>query len=256
MHVLLVGCGRMGGALTSAWLGEHGVLVHDPFAAPPDGAQAVEVIDPGLLPDRLVVVVAVKPQGFPSLEPVLAPLASKDVLFVSIMAGLPLARLESGLGARVVRAMPNTAVAARRGFTAAVAGAGLSDGDRQRSEALFRRVGDFAWLEDEAEMDLVTALSGSGPAYFFRVTEALARAGEAAGLGADLARRLARATLIGSGALAEQRPEPVGVLRAEVTSPGGTTAAALARLEAGEAVDRLFDEAVRAAAARSRELAI
>jgi len=258
MTILLVGCGRMGGAMVRGWRGSHHILVHDPMIdAAPNGAERVESLDDLAADAELVVVLAVKPQIFSDVAPALRPLAARGALFVSLMAGITLDRLDVALGARgrVVRTMPNTPAEVGRGITAAVAGSGLRDGDRSIVDRLLAPAGDVAWLDSEGWIDAVTAVSGSGPAYFFRFTEALARAGEAEGLPPALAMRLARATFTGAAALAEASPAELAELRRQVTSPGGTTAAGLARMDDGDAVDRLARETVAAAAARSRDLA-
>jgi pyrroline-5-carboxylate reductase len=254
MTVLLIGCGRMGGALAKAWVGGDRVLVHDPMAAPLAGADMLASLDPAQVPENAVIVLAVKPQGFAALAPSLAPLAGR--LVISIMAGIPMAVLSEAVGGsgRVIRAMPNTPAAIGRGITAALPGADVAAADRARAEALLRAAGDVVWLDHEGDLDAVTAVSGSGPAYFFRVTEALAAAGVEAGLSPDLAMRLARATFTGSAALAGQREDSLAALRTEVTSPDGTTAAGLTALDVGAAIDRLMAEVVQRAARRSREL--
>ncbi|RYY28522.1 MAG: pyrroline-5-carboxylate reductase [Sphingomonadales bacterium] len=253
MNVLLVGCGRMGGAMARGWAG-HRILVFDPVAALPEGAERVETLDPAQLPEELVVVLAVKPQTFPGLAPALAPLAPRGALFLSIMAGMTLSGMSAALGGtrRIVRAMPNTPAAIGRGITAAVADADTQEADRATVTALLKATGALVWLESEGDLDAVTALSGSGPAYFFRFTEAMARAGTAAGLAEELAMQLARATFIGAAALAEAEPASLALLREQVTSPGGTTAAGLAEMEA---IDGLATQVIAAAAARSRALA-
>lgn len=255
MSVLLIGCGRMGGALARGWTDSHHVLAYDPQASElPDGVERVETLD-GV--DAAVVVLAVKPQVFPSIAQDLAALASRNPLFVSIMAGVTLDGLSSALGGsrRIVRAMPNTPAAIGHGITAAVADNGVGADDRTLVTTLLEASGQFVWLDREGDLDAVTAVSGSGPAYFFRFTEALAQAGVAAGLTPDLAMQLARATFSGAAALADHQPEPLSDLRKQVTSPGGTTAAGLAVMDDGGAIDDLVERVVTAAAIRSRELA-
>jgi pyrroline-5-carboxylate reductase len=257
MNILLIGSGRMGGAMARAWIADHRVLVFDPAAPTPVGADRVGVLAAANLPDELIVVLAVKPQIFPELAPSLKMLAARGTLFVSIMAGITLAGLGAALGGSecVVRAMPNLAAAIGRGITAAVRGKAVSHADVAAVEALLRATGELVWLEEEDDLDAVTAVSGSGPAYFFRFTEALANAGVALGLEPALAMKLARAGLTGAAALAEQDRATFAELRQQVTSPGGTTAAGLAKMDEGYAVDRLLNQALTAAAARSRELA-
>jgi pyrroline-5-carboxylate reductase len=173
------------------------------------------------------------------------------------MAAITLADLRAALGGaqRLVRAMPNTAAAIGRGITAAVAGGTIDATDRSRVETLLAPTGAFLWLDDEAQMDAVTAVSGSGPAYFYRFAEALALAGEKAGLPPSLAMQLARATFIGAAALAEQDDAALAELRRQVTSPAGTTAAGLAEMNRDDAIDQLVEAVVDAAATRSRALA-
>lgn len=257
MNVLLIGCGRMGSAMARGWNGAHRVLVFDPVASElPAGAQRVDSLDAVDVEGELAVVLAVKPQIFPSIGEALRPLASRDPLFVSIMAGITLAGLSDAAGSgRVVRTMPNTPAAIGRGITAAVAGRDVRMSDFATVNGLLEPTGQVVWIDDEAQIDAVTAVSGSGPAYFFRFTEALAKAGAQAGLPADLAMQLARATFTGAAALAGADPAELAELRRQVTSPGGTTAAGLAQMDADDAIDRLAQAVVDAAAARSRELA-
>ncbi len=247
--------------MARGWRGAHRVLVFDPLAAAlPDGAErldSLDAVDQAVADGAaLAVVLAVKPQVFPAIAQSLRPLAARDALFVSIMAGITLAGLGDALGSgRVVRTMPNTPAAIGRGITAAVAGHAVCDGDRAIVDALLAPTGPVVWIDNEAQIDAVTALSGSGPAYFFRFTEALAQAGAQAGLPPALAMQLARATFTGAAALAEADASDLAELRRQVTSPGGTTAAGLARMDADDAIDRLAQAIVAAAAARSRELA-
>lgn len=256
VNIVLIGCGRMGGAMARGWKGRHRVLAYDPNVALPEGVERLETLDPAAVPRQVVVVLAVKPQMFDAIRDALAPLDAAGALFVSLMAGISLDRLRAGLGTdkRIVRTMPNTPAAIGRGITAAYAGPDVAPSQRDQVEDLLRVSGDVVWLSSESEMDAVTAVSGSGPAYFYRFTEALARAGAEAGLPAMLAVRLARATFTGSAALAEQREEELAALRIEVTSPGGTTAAGLACMDEGDRLDGLLADTVRAAADRSREL--
>ena len=259
MTILLIGCGRMGSAMARGWAGKRDILAYDPGAAVlPDGVTRITGLDPATLPGELVVVLAVKPQIFPGLAPQLAAIGAGGGLVLSIMAGVPIAKLSAALSgsSRVVRAMPNTPASIGKGITAAVAGDGVSVVDRALVDTLLAATGAVVWLDEEGDLDVVTALSGSGPAYFFRFTEALARAGESAGLSAPLAMQLARATFTGAAALADaDGAEALASLREQVTSPGGTTAAGLARMDAEDSVDAMARRVVNAAAARSRELA-
>jgi pyrroline-5-carboxylate reductase len=244
----------MGGALARAWREDRHVQIHDPNGEIPEGTEQLALLDPALVPEDAVVVLAVKPQAFAALAPQLAVLSGR--LVVSIMAGIPLVTLSAalGIGSRVIRVMPNTPAAIGKGIAVAVAGHALTSADRAAASALLEAAGTLVWLEDEGDLDAVTAISGSGPAYFYRFTEALARAGAEIGLPEAIATQLARATFTGAAALAEQRLESLANLRAEVTSPGGTTAAGLSALDEDAAIDRLLGEVARRAAKRSREL--
>jgi pyrroline-5-carboxylate reductase len=202
-----------------------------------------------------VVVLAVKPNQLAAALAELAPRAAGTV-FLSIAAGKTLAQIEAGLGAGVgvVRAMPNTPAAIGQGITALVANPAVAPAQRALCEELLAAVGATAWLDDERDMDAVTAVSGSGPAYVFLLIECLERAAVEAGLAPELARRLALATVAGAGAYAAASAEPAAELRRRVTSPGGTTQAALDVLGAERGLADLIERAVRAAAKRSREL--
>jgi pyrroline-5-carboxylate reductase len=202
------------------------------------------------------VVVAVKPQVAPEVMPALAPFVGAATVVVSIMAGRTLKFLADVLpGAALVRAMPNTPAAIGRGITVAVGNARVSDAQRALVDALLSAVGAVEWVADEALMDAVTALSGSGPAYVFLLAETMAQAGAAVGLPPALAATLARATVAGAGELLHRSPLDAATLRQNVTSPGGTTAAALDVLMAKEGLAPLMRRAIAAATARSRELA-
>lgn len=264
-RVLLVGCGKMGSALLAGWLErgldpagvvvvEPGPVARDAFA--PKGVAVVDgaaAIDGAFAPD--VVVLAVKPQVMAAVVPAYA--HYKNAVFLSIAAGKPLAFFAALLGdVALVRAMPNTPAAVRAGITVCVPNAKVDAPRRAACQNLLEAVGAVAWTDDESLMDAVTALSGSGPAYVFLLAEVMAKAGMAAGLPEDLATRLARATVSGSGDLLRQSPESAGQLRINVTSPGGTTAAALAVLmQDGSGFQELMTAAIAAAAARGKELA-
>jgi pyrroline-5-carboxylate reductase len=259
--LVLLGCGRMGGALLEGWLaaGLPPARLHviEPAAAAVAGFAARGVAVGGDLPaSPAAVLLAVKPQMMAAALPQVAPLASPSTLFLSIAAGTPLAAFEAALapGTPVVRAMPNTPAAVGRGVSALAANA-AGAAFLPLAEALLAAVGETLRLEDEAQMDAVTALSGSGPAYVFHMIEAMAAAGEAEGLPPDLAMRLARATVCGAGELARLSPEPAAALRVAVTSPGGTTAAGLtALMDAETGLGPLMRRTVARAAARSRAL--
>ncbi len=258
--LVLLGCGKMGSALLAGWLA-RGVVpqaVHVIDPRPSDWLSGTGVHLNGALPSvPAVVLLAVKPQMMGTALPVLAGLGASGTLFVSVAAGTSLAMLGAALGqdAAIVRAMPNTPAAVGQGITALIGNARVGTGEMAVAEALMAAVGQVVRLESEAQMDAVTGLSGSGPAYVFHLIEAMAAAGAAEGLAPDLALDLARATVAGAGALAVQSGEAPGVLRENVTSPGGTTAAALAVLmDEGAGFPPLLRRAVAAAAARSREL--
>jgi pyrroline-5-carboxylate reductase len=258
-RLVLIGCGRMGGAMLKGWLARglpaSSVWVVDPSPAPDVAGTAVRLNEP-LPADPTLVVVAVKPQLLDSASGTLRGLAACRPLVVSVAAGVPIARFEAlGDGLPVVRAMPNTPAAIGRGITALVANDIAGDAGIARAEALLAAVGETVRLDDEAQMDAVTAVSGSGPAYVFHLIEAMAAAGRAEGLPPDLALTLARATVAGAGALAMDSGEDPSRLREAVTSPGGTTAAALdVLMDEERGLNRLVGNAVRAAARRSREL--
>jgi pyrroline-5-carboxylate reductase len=261
--LVLLGCGKMGSALLEGWIA--GGLPPAAFSVrePAPSARLTALAGEGLslngpLPAApAVAVLAVKPQMMGKALPELAALGDGTTLFLSIAAGTSIASLQSVLGARtpIVRAMPNTPAAVGRGITALVGNPHAGAEGTALAEALMRAVGQTVRLADEAEIDAVTALSGSGPAYVFLLIEALAAAGEAEGLNADVALHLARATVAGAGALAESSPDEPAQLRVNVTSPGGTTAAALEVLmQDATGLPDLMRRAVAAAADRSRAL--
>ncbi len=263
-RVLLVGCGKMGSAMLAGWLERGldpaGVVVVEPgdvarAAFGPKGVSVVgdaAAIDRAFTPD--VVVLAVKPQVMAAVAPAYA--RYKDSVFLSIAAGKPLAFFEGLLGeVAIVRAMPNTPAAVRAGITVCVPNAKVDAARRTACQVLLEAVGDVAWIADEGQMDAVTAVSGSGPAYVFLLAEVMAKAGIAAGLPQELATKLARATVSGAGELLKASPESSEQLRINVTSPGGTTAAALAVLMAEEGMPGLMERAVAAATKRGKELA-
>lgn len=263
--LVLVGAGKMGGAMLEGWLGlglaPERIAVLEPQPQPELAALARRRLRlnpaPGSLSDVAVAVIAVKPQVAGEAMPALAPLVGPATLTISVMAGKTLAFLERALppAAAVIRCMPNTPAAVGRGITVCVANARVSAPQRALAQQLLGAVGEVAWVDDEGLMDAVTAVSGSGPAYVFLLAECLARAGAAAGLPAELAERLARATVAGSGELLHRSPLAAATLRENVTSPAGTTAAALAVLMRDDGLAPLLREAVEAAARRSRELA-
>jgi pyrroline-5-carboxylate reductase len=255
----------MGTALLRGWVAAgvaSSCVVVEPTGVPAGFGSAAEILwysspqelPAGLRPDA--VVFAVKPQSADEVVANYRPWAGPETLFVSIVAGKTLAGLARRLGrAAIVRTMPNTPAAIGRGITVACANPLVTIGQRQLCDRLLAAIGESAWVEDEALMDGVTAVSGSGPAYVFLLIEALAQAGQAEGLPFDLALQLARATVAGSGELARLSEESPAHLRENVTSPGGTTRAALDVLMAADGLEPLIGRAVAAAATRSRELA-
>ena len=259
--LVLVGAGKMGGAMLQGWLalgldGKQIAIVEPKPSADIAALRARGVrINPASLKDASVIVIAIKPQDAATVVPTLKPLAGAGTLAVSVMAGKTLGFLDSALPCAVVRAMPNTPAAIGRGITVAVPNAKVTRDQRALADTLLGAVGAVEWVADESLLDAVTAVSGSGPAYVFLLAESLARAGAAAGLPADLAARLARATVAGSGELLHRSPLDAATLRQNVASPGGTTAAALGVLMAADGLDPLMERAIAAAAKRSRELA-
>jgi pyrroline-5-carboxylate reductase len=263
--IVLAGAGKMGGAMLEGWLNlgldPKSVVVIEPQPSPEIAALAERGlrVNPSLstVGEATAIVIAVKPQVAAAVLPALKPYVGPSTVAVSIMAGRTLGFLEQGLPERValVRAMPNTPAAIGRGITVAVPNAHVSPAQRKLVHALLSATGAVEWIADEALMDAVTAVSGSGPAYVFLLAEVLASAGAAAGLPADLATKLASATVAGSGELLHRSSQDAATLRQNVTSPGGTTAAALAVLMAKDGLDALMAKAVAAATRRSRELA-
>ncbi len=265
--LLILGAGKMGGALAAGLLAqglnpEH-LLIQDPNP-PPESAELIRAhnlssassfSDLEVAPS--VILAAVKPQVMDDVFPPVARLAGPETLTLSIAAGRTIASFEQYLpkSSAVVRAMPNTPAAIGHGMTVCCANAATRPQQKDLASDLMSAVGEVAWVEDEALMDAVTAVSGSGPAYVFHLTECMADAGVAAGLEAKLAMRLARSTVAGAGALLARSELSAKELRQNVTSPGGTTAAALDELMGDFAMKRLFERAVAAAKARGQELA-
>jgi pyrroline-5-carboxylate reductase len=262
--MVLVGAGKMGGALLEGWLKlglePRHIAVLEPQPSPQISALAGRGVrlnpDPRTLPSAAALVIALKPQIAAQAIPALAPLVASTTVVVSIMAGRTLQFLAGALNrpCALIRAMPNTPAAIGRGITVAVARDASAE-QRQLAHRLLAATGAVEWITDEALMDAVTAVSGSGPAYVFLLAEALAHAGTAAGLPPELAAKLARETVAGSGELLHRSTLDPAVLRENVTSPGGTTAAALTVLMGQNGFASLLDKAVAAATARSRELA-
>ncbi|MBI1214831.1 MAG: pyrroline-5-carboxylate reductase [Alphaproteobacteria bacterium] len=260
INVLLVGCGKMGGALLQRWQAQNlckSVHVVEPH---PQGLSVPEVTDVAALPADFapdVIVMAVKPQILPEVVGDYKAFTDKGCLLLSIAAGKPISFFEEYLGdsAAIVRVMPNTPAAIGQGITVATANKNASDRQKEDATALLSAVGEVLWVDDEEKLNPVTALSGSGPAYVFLLIEAMTQAGVHIGLEPDMAAKLARQTVIGSAALAKQSAEvPASTLRENVTSPGGTTAAALAVLMAEPGMQDLFNRALAAATKRAEEL--
>ena len=263
--IALVGAGNMGGAMLGGWLAQGispgRITVIDP--APSDAMkaklekQAVRCLGQapeGFHPD--VIILAVKPQIMANVLPGAAPMVGPETLCVSVAAGVTLAQLQAGLGeaTAIIRAMPNTPALVGKGMTVCCPNANVSGKQRHQTEMLIEATGKLEWVGDETLIDAVTAVSGSGPAYVFHLAECMAEAGIKAGLPRDLAMTLARQTVSGAGELLAQSEERPAKLRENVTSPNGTTAAALSVLMADDAMARLVAEAVKAAKKRSIEL--
>jgi pyrroline-5-carboxylate reductase len=263
-RLVLVGAGKMGGAMATGWL-EGGLEASSLALVEPNPSREIAAlaargvaINPAYTAPPDVLVLAVKPQNLDAVAPEIAPIADESTIVVSILAGKTIANLKARLprARAVVRAMPNTPAAIGRGVTAAFASAEATAEQRRWCETLLGVIGAFYWLDNEAEIDAVTAISGGGPAYVFALTEALAAAAERLGLRADLAMNLARGTVEGAAELMrrESGTSPA-VLRRAVTSPGGTTAAALALLQGEGGLDDLMIRAAAAAHARAGEMA-
>jgi pyrroline-5-carboxylate reductase len=264
--LVLVGAGKMGGAMLEGWLKGGAKPSHivalDP-APPPDMKALLERNGIRLNPDistitnAEVVVVAVKPQLMEEVLPALTPLKASRPLILSVAAGKTIASFERHFGtdAAVIRTIPNTPAAVGRGITAMAANANVSAAQMGLARTLLEAVGEVVTVPDEAMIDAVTAVSGSGPAYVFYLTECLAAAGEKVGLSKELSMQLARATVAGAGELMRQSGTEAATLRQNVTSPKGTTYEALQVLMAEDGLQPLFDKAIAAATRRSRELA-
>ncbi|MFC4667925.1 pyrroline-5-carboxylate reductase [Seohaeicola nanhaiensis] len=258
--LVLLGCGKMGSAMLTGWLAQGlppaSVWVLDPHPSDWLKAQGVH-LNEGVPLAPAVVLIAVKPQMMGEALPVLQPLGNGATLFVTVAAGTPISAYEAVLGNKtpLVRAMPNTPAAIGRGITALIGNASASVADLDGAETLLSAVGQTVRLDSEAQMDAVTGLSGSGPAYVFHLIETMAAAGVAQGLPEALAMQLAKATVAGAGALAETADEDPAQLRVNVTSPNGTTQAALEVLmDKDSGFPALLSRAVAAATNRSKEL--
>ncbi len=265
--LLLVGAGKMGGAMLSGWLARGlapaDVIVVDPSPSAEIGELLtkhgiqIEAGAPKLDTAPAVILMAVKPQVMDAVFAPLAAIAGPKTLVISIAAGRTIASFEKHLkpGIAVIRTMPNTPAAIGRGITVCMGNEAAGAGARALCGALLSAVGEVGWVDDEELIDAVTAVSGSGPAYVFLLVEALAAAGVKSGLDPELSMRLARATVSGSGELLHQSNLEAAILRQNVTSPGGTTAAALGVLMGPDGLDPLMKRAVDAAVRRGRELA-
>ena len=261
--IVLAGAGKMGSAMLSGWLAQGldvaTVAVIEPTPSDDIKTLAAKGVRLNPAPQDIgavaTLVIALKPQMFREAAPALKPFIAPDTLVVSIMAGITIAAIDEVCGGKVVRAMPNTPAAIGRGITVAVGAKNVSTAQRGIADALLRATGSVEWTGDEALMDAVTAVSGSGPAYVFLLAEELARAGVEAGLPLDLATKLARETVAGSGELLHRSELSAATLRRNVSSPGGTTAAALEVLMGPDGMQSLLTRAVAAATRRSRELA-
>ncbi len=261
--IVLAGAGKMGSAVLTGWLAggldPKSVVVIEPH--PSDEVKALAALGVRLNPPAddigtaATVLLAVKPQTFRDAAPLVRPLIAPTTLVISVMAGITIASITQACGGSVVRTIPNTPAAIGRGITAAAPGPNVTAAQRDVTDTLLRATGVVEWIDDEAMIDAVTAVSGSGPAYVFLLAEEMAKAGEAAGLPADLAARLARATVSGAGELLHRSDLDPATLRKNVTSPAGTTAAALAVLMADDGFEPLLKRAIAAATARSKELA-
>jgi len=261
--LLLVGAGKMGQAMLDGWLA-RGLHPKKLMVIEPQPGKSVKALTrrglklnpKGKASQAAAIVIAVKPQSAPEAVPPLASYVGKSTMVLSIMAGRTIGFLESALlPAAIVRAMPNTPAAIGRGITVACPNGKVSARQRKLATDLLAAIGKVEWTSDEGVMDAVTAVSGSGPAYVFLLTEAMTKAGIAAGLPADLAATLARETVAGSGELLHRSDLDAAILRQNVTSPGGTTAAALKVLMGPGGFDELLTKAIAAATRRGRELA-
>jgi pyrroline-5-carboxylate reductase len=262
--LVLLGAGKMGQAMLEGWLA-RGLPTRKVVVLEPQPVKSVKALarrglklnPKGRPMPAAAIVVAVKPQSAPEALPALGDYVGRGTLVISIMAGRTLRFLETALpaGAAIVRAMPNTPAAIGRGITTAVADKRVSARQRRQTTELLSAIGGVEWVSDEALMDAVTAVSGSGPAYVFLLAEAMTKAGIAAGLPPPLAARLARETVAGSGELLHRATLDPATLRQNVTSPGGTTAAAVEVLMGPSGLDELLTKAIAAATRRGRELA-
>lgn len=267
VKVVLVGCGNMGYAMLAGWLKSGKLVAGETFVVEPNSTLRERAAklgsetapEPGVLPAGLapnLVIFAVKPQVMRDVVPAYKRFAGSGTTFLSIAAGTPIATFEELLGPStpVVRCMPNTPAAIGKGMMVVVSNAHVNDETKAFVADLLSASGEVATVKDEKLMDAVTAVSGSGPAYVFHFIEALTAAAEKAGLSSETAKLLAMQTVYGAASLAAESREDPGVLRKQVTSPNGTTAAALAVLMGEERLTKLVSDAVEAARLRSIEL--
>ena len=264
--LVLVGCGKMGSAMLEGWL-SRGINASQIAVLEPMPSLELRALlskhvvqlnpSPASIQDAEVVILAIKPQMMAEVLPSLLPMMTTKPLVLSIAAGKTIASFEAamGKGTSIIRTMPNMPAAIGRGITAMVGNASVTSAQMKLAEELLTITGEVVRVDNEAAIDLVTAVSGSGPAYVFLLAETLAAAGEKAGLPKELAVRLARATVAGSGELMRQSGIDAAILRQNVTSPNGTTHAALKVLMAKDGLQQLMNRAVEAAALRSQELA-
>ena len=264
--LVLLGAGKMGGAMLEGWLASGIDVAKIAVLEPQPSAQLEDLTaaygfrlnpDPVTITDAEVILIAVKPQMMDEVLPPIAPVAKAGTLVLSVVAGKTMAGIARhfGEGVAIIRTIPNTPAAVGRGITAMAASPDVTPAQAKLAEGLLSAIGEVVTVADEALIDAATAVSGSGPAYVFYLTECLAAAGEKQGLPPDVATRLARATVAGAGELMRVTGTDAATLRQNVTSPKGTTYAALQVLMAENGLQPLLDEAVAAACARSRELA-
>lgn len=257
MNILLVGCGAMGNALRQGWIKQVKcqIKVVDPFLKDdPDIYKEQADLPKDFKPD--VIVFAIKPQVAVDIIPQYSSFVANNSLFVSIMAGISTNSISKILGGKaiIVRAMPNLPATVGKGITGVFSSNALDEEKCHKIDTLFSAIGKLIWVNSETQLNLVTALSGSGPAYFFRFVELLAKAAEELGLAPEQAIELSQQTLIGAGALLDSSSKSATELKINVTSPGGTTAAALAVFDQANALEKIMEHAVQAAFTRAKEL--
>lgn len=254
--ILIIGCGRMGGAMASALRTRYRVMAYDPHAKAPYGVEMIDRLNADDLPSDLIVILAIKPQLFSELEPELSAISKPDTIFLSIMAGVTISGLSKVFGsdAKIVRAMPNSPASVGYGMTVSVFSDALSINEAATITRVLEATGRCIRLKNESQIDVATAVSGSGPAYVFRFAEALVAAAITEGLDKADAEQLVRQTVIGAARLRETENRTFSELRQDVTSEGGTTEAGLDSFTHAPGIDQLAEDTVRAAASRSRDL--